>query len=516
MNRAAPIIKADYPNPDVVRVEDTYYMVCATMHFMPGGVMLRSFDLKNWEIAGYVYDTLENTPRERMEGEGSIYGKGMWAASLRYHNGLFHVLFGVPESGCYLYTAEQAEGPWTRQRLESPYGYLHDPSLLFEEDGRVYIAFGRSDIRLTEWEPDFSGLREGGLDRVIVQERQDVYLGHEGSHLYKINGKYYLFTIHWPREEGRDRRTQVCFVADSPEGEFTEHEVLSDDMGFHNQGVAQGGIVDTPNGRWYAMLFQDHGAVGRMPVLVPVTWQGDLPVFGREGRVPAIVSIRSNRPGYQYESLYTSDSFPCLRDWRGRYELKRQWQWNHDPDPGLWGLKEEGGLWVRTGKLCTNVLQARNTLTQRMHYPRCSGEVTVDGSALREGDCAGLCALQGCYGMIGITRSLNTYYLVVVTRTLQNEKLTGRTAQDYMPGRMTDRVALPGPVARVRICANFTDMADTVEFAWKNGTHWESLGERHRLYFRLDHFAGCRFALAVYATRESGGEAVFKDFVYQA
>ncbi len=72
MNRAAPIIKADYPNPDVVRVEDTYYMVCATMHFMPGGVMLRSFDLKNWEIAGYVYDTLENTPRERMEGEGSI------------------------------------------------------------------------------------------------------------------------------------------------------------------------------------------------------------------------------------------------------------------------------------------------------------------------------------------------------------------------------------------------------------------------------------------------------------
>ena len=165
MNRAAPIIKADYPNPDVVRVEDTYYMVCATMHFMPGGVMLRSFDLKNWEIAGYVYDTLENTPRERMEGEGSIYGKGMWAASLRYHNGLFHVLFGVPESGCYLYTSEQAEGPWTRQSLESPYGYLHDPSLLFEEDGRVYIAFGRSDIRLTEWEPDFSGLREGGLDR---------------------------------------------------------------------------------------------------------------------------------------------------------------------------------------------------------------------------------------------------------------------------------------------------------------------------------------------------------------
>lgn len=83
-----------------------------------------------------------------------------------------------------------------------------------------------------------------------------------------------------------------------------------------------------------------------------------------------------------------------------------------------------------------------------------------------------------------------------------------------MPGRVLDRVALPGPVARLRISANFTDMADTVEFAWKNGKHWETVGERHRLYFRLDHFAGCRFALAVYATRESGGEAVFTDFVY--
>ncbi|MDE6517851.1 MAG: family 43 glycosylhydrolase, partial [Acetatifactor sp.] len=464
---------------------------------------------------GYVYDTLENTSQERMEGEGCIYGKGMWAASLRYHAGRFYVLFGVPGSGSYLYTAEQVEGPWTRKKLESSYGYLHDATLLFDEDDRVYIAFGQSNIRVTEWEPDFSGLREGGLDRLIVQERQPVYLGHEGSHLYKIRGKYYLFTIHWPSEKGRDRRTQVCFVADSLEGEFTEHEVLSDDMGFRNQGVAQGGIVDTPEGRWYAMLFQDHGAVGRMPVLVPMTWQGDLPVFGREGKVPATTAMKSNRPEYQYEPLYTSDSFPCLRDWQGRYELKRQWQWNHAPNPGLWGLKEEGGLWIRTGKVCINVLQAQNTLTQRMFYPRCSGEVTVDGSALREGDCAGLCALQGCYGMIGIARSLNSYYLVVVAGMLQDGKLAGKTAQDYMPGKVMERIALPGPVVRMRISANFADMADTVEFAWKNGGCWEKVGERHKLYFRLDHFTGCRFALAVYATRESGGEAVFTDFVYQ-
>lgn len=515
MNRPTPVIKMDYPDPDIIRVEDTYYMISTTMHFMPGGVILRSYDLVNWEIAGYVYDTLEETPQERMEGETSIYGKGMWAASLRYHKGSFYVLFGVPGSASYLYTAKEVGGPWSRRKLESSYGYLHDASLLFDDDDRVYIAFGQSEIRLTEWMPDFSGIREGGLDRVIVSEKQQVILGHEGSHLYRINGKYYLFTIHWPMERGRDRRTQMCFIADSLEGEFEEHEVLSDDMGFRNQGVAQGGIVDTPDGRWYAMLFQDHGAVGRMPVLVPVTWRGELPVLGREGRVPAVVSLRSTRPDYSYEPLYTSDSFPCLRDWQGKYELKRQWQWNHDPDPGLWGLKEKGGLWIRTDKVCSNVLQAKNTLTQRMLYPRCSAEVTVDGSGLREGDYAGLCALQGCYCMIGITRNLSSYYLVVVSRALQDAEMSKATAQDYMPGRLTQRVLLPGPVVQVRMSANFSDMIDTVEFAWKNGGHWETAGEKHKLYFRLDHFTGCRFGLAMFSSRESGGEAVFRDFVYQ-
>lgn len=510
MNRPAPIIKMDYPDPDVIRVEDTYYMISATLHFMPGGVILRSYDLRNWEIAGYVYDTLEETPQERMEGESSIYGKGMWAGCLRYHEGRFYVLLGIPGRSSYLYTASEIGGPWSRKKLESPQGYLHDPSLPFDDDGRVYIAYGQSEIRLTEWEPDFSGPREGGLDRLIAKEREQVYLGHEGSHLYKINGKYYLFTIHWPNQEGRNRRTQVCFTADSLEGEFVEHEVLSDDMGFRNQGVAQGGVVDTPEGRWYAMLFQDHGAVGRMPVLVPVTWQDGLPMFGREGKVPPVTPARGTRPDYRYEPLYTSDSFPCLRDWQGKYELKKQWQWNHEPDPRLWGIREGGGLWIRTDKICSNVLQAKNTLTQRMLYPHCRGEVTVDASGLREGDCAGLCALQGCYGMIGVTRTLSSYYLVVIARKL----LGGGTAQDYMPGKIMDRIALPGPVVRVRISVNFTDMMDTAEFAWKNGKRWEAVGERHKLYFRLDHFTGCRFGLAMYATQETGGEAVFTDFVY--
>ena len=85
-----PITRQDYPDPDVIRVNDTYYMVSTTMHFMPGGVILRSYDLVNWEIVTYLYDNLESTPEQRLE-KGNIYGKGMWAASIRYHKDTFYV-----------------------------------------------------------------------------------------------------------------------------------------------------------------------------------------------------------------------------------------------------------------------------------------------------------------------------------------------------------------------------------------------------------------------------------------
>lgn len=84
-----PVIWSDYPDIDVIRAEDTYYMVSTTMHFMPGAVILRSYDLCHWEIISYVYDTLDSTEGQKLSDGKGIYGKGMWAASLRYHKGVF-------------------------------------------------------------------------------------------------------------------------------------------------------------------------------------------------------------------------------------------------------------------------------------------------------------------------------------------------------------------------------------------------------------------------------------------
>jgi beta-xylosidase len=245
-----PILRADFPDPDVIRVEDTYYMVSTTMHFMPGAVILRSFDLIHWEIYTHVYDTLDDTPMQKLNGDQSIYGQGMWAASLRHHRGRFYVCFVANDTRkTYLYQANDISGPWKKQTIE---GFYHDCSLLFDDDDRVYIVYGNTEIYLTELNEYLTGPKLGGLHRWIVRDREGVRLGYEGTHFYKINQRYYLFFILW-LSDGSGRRVEACFSADSLEEEFTGKDVLDDDMGFFNMGVAQGGIVDTPDGDWYAI-----------------------------------------------------------------------------------------------------------------------------------------------------------------------------------------------------------------------------------------------------------------------
>lgn len=512
--RRTPLIGADYPDPEVIRVDDAYYMLSTTMHFLPGAQILRSYDLVNWEHAAYVFSSFEDAKEARMTYESNGYGCGMWAGSMRYHNGRFYVSFAAKQSQkTYFYTAPKVEGPWKKTSLDR---YLHDGSLFFDDDGRTYLVYGNSEIRIQELSPDLSGLKEDGFSRVLVREKDDVILGHEGSHFYKIDGRYYLFTIHWPRT-GTARRTQMCFSSDSLEGEFRGGPVLDDDMGFQNCGVAQGGIVQASDGRWYSILLQDHGAVGRVPVLVDVHWENGFPVFGDRGKIPAAVTVASNRPYYSYEPLYTSDDFSYLPDESGRFGLKEQWQWNHEPQPDLWTILPYGGLCITTGKLCANVTQAVNTLTQRLTLPGTVAEVTVDATDLNEGDYAGLCALQGCYAMAAVTKELHRYYLVMIERN-REEKNTGMGANDYMPGRIVEKIVLTEPVVRLRMEACFSKRSDKVTFFYREsreGGNFRKIGREHALFFGLDHFVGCRCGLSVFATRKIGGSAVFQHFTYE-
>ncbi|MCB2307044.1 glycoside hydrolase 43 family protein [Clostridium estertheticum] len=503
-----PIIWSDYPDIDVIRVEDTYYMVSTTMHFMPGCVILRSYDLIHWEVATHVYEVLEDTPAQKLQGEEQIYGRGMWAASLRYYNEKFYVCFVSNDTHkTYLFTASDINGPWKKQIIE---GFYHDSSLLFDEDGRIYIIYGNTEIYITELNSDLTGPRLGGLNRIIVKDTQPHHLGYEGSHIYKINGKYYVFFIHMLKS--KDRRTEACFVADSLEGEFTGGEVFDDDMGYHNSGVAQGGIVNTPDGKWYSILFQDHGAVGRIPVIIPLHLENDFFVFDK--KAPEYIEVTSTRPGYEYKMLVGDDDFIYEPDEKGKVHLKDFWQWNHIPTEALWSVTEKPGTYrIHSGKSCPNLLYAVNTLTQRTMGPDCEAVVTLDGSELKDGDYAGLCLLISSYGFIALTKEDDQSYLVMCARVVDDKSIFGDLI-DNQPAVEYARIPVKGDKVTLKAYGNFVDNIDECKFYYKDGDEWNKLGITHLMVYKLDMFVGCRFGLFMYSTKEIGGVAGFSQFRY--
>ena len=535
-----PLTRMDYPDPDVIRVDNTYYMVSTTMYFMPGCEILRSYDLVNWEHAAYVYDTLDSTPAQKLEGKENIYGQGMWAASLRYHEGFYYVCFVANDTHkTYIYQSQNITGPWEKYTLS---GFYHDNSVLFDDDGKVYIIYGNKNIYIKELSKTLPGnthlsdSESSDKEKLIIADTDEVYLGYEGSHFYKINGKYYIFLIHMPKTTGK--RTESCFVSDSPFGPYYGRDVMDDDRGYRNSGVAQGGIVSTPGGKWYSILFQDSGAVGRIPVLIPVTFketcQDELictdpagrssqsflfPYFGTAGKIPESFEIEDLNPGYQYAPLICSDDFkkPSEKDSASydSFGFKSCFQFNHQPDLAL--IKrdyEKGSFTIFTDKLSSNLVQAKNTLTQRTCFPACSCRVDIDASLLNEGDYAGLCILLSSYAFVGITKKDGRYYLVQGSRTLKSGGFWGERHDDE-PFTQNECIELSSSAATLEASAVFdADPVDMAVFSYtENGKPPKQIGTSHKLEFKLDHFTGARFGLFMYSTQKTGGGAEFSNFV---
>ena len=490
------IIPADFPDPDIIRVDDTYYMISTTMHYMPGCVILRSYNLVDWEHAAYVFDELEPTPGQTLKDNKGVYGKGMWAACLRYHNGKFYITFVANDTHkTYLYTADKIEGPWHKSEIS---GFYHDMSLLFDEDGKIYCVSGNMNINLTEMKEDLSGPKIGGINKTIIRDNpENVILGYEGSHIYKINGKYYIFFIHMPKGK---MRTEACFVSDKIEGPYTGKDVLCSDLADWNSGVAQGGIVQANNGNWYGILFQDHGALGRIPVLVPVKFVDDFPVFGAAGFAPRQINVPDNRPGYEYKELYSNDF------------TNPAWQWNHIPNKELVNV-EPSVFSVKTDKTCINVTKAANTLTQRTFTENCYGNVTLDAAKLNDGDIAGLCALEGEYGFIGITKKEGKLKLIVAKHKIPYTPWSMGVYDDEEPVITTEKDLDSSEITlKATFCLEHTK--ENVQFSYydKDTQNYVDFGEPVKLRYTLDQFVGVRFALFCYSTKKAGGSAIFKDF----
>ncbi len=470
----------DIPDPDVIFHDGYYYLITTTMHFFPGGEILRSEDLRKWEHFSYVFDRLESTPGQRLEGDSYIYGKGMWAPSLRYHDGMFYVAFSSNDTGkTYLFRSRNLAGPWRRNEIK---GFYHDLSLLFDE-GKAYLVYGNTDIHLTELNEEMTGPAAGGLDRVIADDSGNPMLGLEGSHIYRIGGRYYLFMIHSLRD--RWRRVEAMYVSDSLENEFSGGDIFDNDLGIRDSGIAQGGIVNGSCGD-HMIMFQDSGAAGRLPVVIPFEWKDGKPVFDEENNV-----VECELCG-----LCGSDDFEDGH--------KDFWQFNHEPDLSL--VKFDNGFHITTDKVCRNIFHAKNTLTQKTEGPVCEAEVIVDANDLNDGDLAGLSAFQGDYAFVGIAKEYSKFYAVMLSNTSEG----GPWDLSENEGLVEEKQPISNGSLKVKVRCDFTS-DQAVCFIETDGV-FRQIGTAHKLRFRLDHFTGCRFALSCFSTVNPGGTAVFKEF----
>ncbi|QDV75080.1 glycoside hydrolase 43 family protein [Botrimarina mediterranea] len=502
---ANPILFADVPDVAMIRVGDTYYMSSTTMHMSPGLPLMKSKDLVNWELLNYAYDTLGDADALRLENGESDYGRGSWASSLRHHDGVYYVTtFCATTNQTYVFSTPDIETtPWERRSFTPS---LHDHSLYFADDGRVYMLWGAGALRLTELRPDFSGIKEGGLNKVIIENASapagdDIMLNAEGSQLFEVDGKFYLFNIVWPRG---GMRTVLVHRADKLEGPYEGR------VAFQDQGVAQGGLIETAGGDWYAYLFQDHGAVGRIPYLVPVTWEEGWPVLGVDGKTPMQLDLPASKgliPG-----VVDSDEFDRTE---GDPALPLVWQWNHNPDPQHWSLTDRPGyLRLTTSRLDESLVAARNTLTQRTIGPECTGTISLDTAGMRDGDAAGLCLLQQNYGFVGVEVVGDQRRVVMVKGGAAPQR---RGAERNPTDGPTVRVVESMPLAQERVylraTCDFRDRADAAHFSYSlDGESWTPIGDGLTMRYTLPHFMGYRFGLFNFATKAAGGHADFDYF----
>ncbi|MFA7185315.1 MAG: glycoside hydrolase 43 family protein, partial [Victivallales bacterium] len=485
-----PLMWADVPDLSVTRNGDEFYLISTTMHLMPGAPVMKSKDLVHWEIVSYVFDTLNDNSKYDLQN-GTVYGRGQWASSIRYHDGKYYVLFSPNDKPfrSYLYRTTDPSGKW---ELVTRLPHFHDNSLLFDDDGRVYVYYGTGELR--ELNADLSDVKKDGVNmRIFERDASETGL-LEGSQAIKHNGKYYLFMISWPKD---GKRRQLCYRADKITGPYEKKVILENDFaGFPY--VGQGCMIDDKKGDWYSLIFQDRGGVGRVPLLMPVRWEEEWPMLGDEnGKVPhqGIIPLSPCDSGRR---LVESDDFSSDK-------LKINWQWNHNPINSAWSLTERPGyLRLKTTRIVDNLYLAPNTLSQRMEGPECSGIIGLDISKMKEGDVAGFAAFNGHSGVLAI-RKTNGKNVLTMSKQIVDLSDENKVVEHVETEELAC-IPLDKEQIYLRINADFNLGKDWSTFYYSfDNTNWEPIGEPFKMIFDYRKlFMGTRFALFNYATVSSG------------
>jgi beta-xylosidase len=456
-----PILNADWPDPDAIRVGDTYVMVASSFNRAPGLPVLVSRNLVDWRIAGHA---LAAVPPER-HYELPRHGSGVWAPAIRHHDGLLWIVYPDPDHGIFVTTAADPAGPWSEPHLLVAGCGLIDPCPLWDDDGRAYLAHGwarsragtKNRVSVVEVDPVLTTLL--GASQVVVDG--DALLGCttlEGPKFYRRDGWYWLFAP----AGGVATGWQSVFRSRSPYGPYEGRVVLRQGDTAVN-GPHQGAWVTTPAGEDWFLHFQDRGPIGRVVHLQPMCW-------GEDGWPRIGTAVRSGEPvgepvpEHDYPSGTTPDSAaPATSDDFPDGRPGPQWHWQANPQPGWLGPPGPGLMRLALpGSDPGTLRNLPNVLGQRI--PATPAVVTTilhlaDDS---EGARAGLVVLGDTYAWLGIENRDGAPHLVL------------RGGDDaYTESPLAEPVALPrGSRVELRVdldaapAARFTARCDGRPFAF--------------------------------------------------
>lgn len=339
-----PVINADYSDPDVVAVGDDYYLTASSFQCVPGLPILHSRDLVNWEIIGYALKNLYEGDEQMLAHFTQVqHGNGVWAPSIRYHNGEFYIYWGDPDFGVYMVKAKDPAGEWSKPLCVIPGKGMIDTTPLWDDDGRCYLVNGWANSRsrfasvLTVREMNAEGTAPISDPVIVFDGNGSENHTCEGPKFYKRDGWYWIMCP----AGGVPTGFQLAMRSRSPYGPYESKVVLAQGKTSIN-GPHQGAWVHTRYGEDWFLHFQDKEAYGRVVHLQPVTWKDNWPVMGK---VPS--------KGYCGEPIVTykkpkaaagvTNVNPAETDEFNTTQLGLQWQWHANFDqkfgmPTPWGV----------------------------------------------------------------------------------------------------------------------------------------------------------------------------------
>ena len=425
-NYRNPILYTDYSDPDVVRVGSDYFMVASSFCNVPAIPVLHSTDLVNWRVVSYVLNKLPS-PKYDMPA----HGHGVWAPAIRYHDDKFWVCYPMPDEGIFMSTTTDPFGEWSEPfAVREGSGWI-DPCPFWDDDGKAYLvsAFAKSRcgiksiLNLAEMKWDGTGL---------INDGRHIFDGHntqptiEGPKLYKRGDYYYILAPAGSVKSG----WQTALRSKNIWGPY-EEKIVMYQGGTPVNGPHQGGLIDTPDGEWWFIHFQDVGVCGRIVHLQPVRWIDDWPVIGNEtGETCGTPVLNWPKPKTSVAEPYSPANSD---DFKGE-KLGLQWQWNANPKPEFYALRQNRlTLFAKPSpkKYC----DAPNILLQKFDSPAFSVTTQINTENMKCGSIGGLFVLGNRYTALGLERTETGLELFAITgnrnddsqqrHLLQTMKLSG-------------------------------------------------------------------------------------------